>query len=62
MKILIMILLAFNVIVYAYVYFSWRKDCEGISKDRLAVSLGERVRAAFLCVTLPCILGLVTRK
>lgn len=61
MIVLILLLLAFNVIVYAYVYFSWRKDCEEIGKHQLAVSLGKRVRAAFLCVTLPCILGLVTR-
>lgn len=62
MIVLILLLLVLNMMAYAWVYFSWRKDCEGIGKDRLAVSLGERVRAVFLCVTLPCLLGLITRK
>ncbi len=62
MKVLILILLALNVTTYAWVYFSWRRDCEEIGKDQLAVSLSERVRATFLCVTLPCLLGLATRK
>lgn len=59
---MIVLLLALNVMTYAWVYFSWRKDCKEIGKDRLAVSLGERVKAAFLCITLPCLLGLTTRK
>lgn len=62
MKVLILILLALNMITYALVYFSWRRDCKEIGKDQLAVSLGERIRATFLCVTLPCLLGLATRK
>ena len=62
MKVLILMLLALNVTAYAWVYFSWRRDCKEIGKDQLAVSLGERIRATFLCVTLPCLLGLATRK
>lgn len=62
MIVLILLLLILNVIIYAWVYFSWRKDCKEISKDRLAVPLGDRIRAVFLCVTLPCLLGLITRK
>ena len=62
MNVLILILLALNVATYALVYFDWRRDCKEIGKDHLAVSLGERIRSAFLCVTLPCLLGLATRK
>ena len=61
-KVLILILLALNVTTYAWVYFCWRRDCKEIGKEHLAVSLGERIRAAFLCVTLPCLLGLAIRK
>ena len=62
MKVLMLIVLALNVALYAYVYFSWRKDCKEIGKEQLAVSLRERIRAAFLCFTLPCILAFATRK
>jgi len=62
MKVLILIVLALNLMMYVWIYFTWRKDCKEIGKDQLAVSLGERMRAAFLCVTLPCLLGLATRK
>ena len=62
MKVLILIVIALNLPAYAWVYFSWRKDCKEIGKDQLAVSLGERIKALFLCLTLPCLLGLATRK
>lgn len=62
MKVLMLAILVLNVAAYAWVYFSWRIDCKEIGKDHLAVSLGERIRAAFLLVTLPCALGLATWK
>ena len=62
MNMLMLIVLALNVALYAYVYFSWRKDCKEIGKDHLAVSLRERIVAVFLVFTLPCILGFATRK
>ena len=62
MKILILVVIALNLPAYVWVYFSWRKDCKEIGKDQLAVSLGERIKALFLCLTLPCLLGLATRK
>ena len=63
-EIIIVVVIAFllNIAIYAYAYLSWRKDCREIGKDCLAVSLGERMRAVFLTVTLPCILGALTRK
>ena len=39
-----------------------RKDCKEIGRENLAVSLGERLRAFFLCFVLPVILGLLTRR
>ena len=60
--IVIAIILALNITVYTYVYFSWKKDCKMFGKDYLAVSLGERIRAAFLLVTLPCLLGIARSK
>lgn len=57
----ILIVIMINVAIYALSYYSWRKDCKEIGKDHLAVSLGERIRATFLCFTLPCLLGLATR-
>lgn len=59
---LILFVLVLNVLLYSFIFFSWRKDCKEIGKDHLAVSLHERIRVAFLCFTLPCILGLATRK
>lgn len=60
--IIVLATVVLNAIIYACVYCIWRRDCKEIGKDHLAVSLGERIRAAFLCVTLPCLLGLATRK
>lgn len=31
-------------------------------KERLAVPLPDRLRATFLCITLPCIIGLALRE
>ena len=58
----ILIFLVINVPAYIYVYFAWRKDCKEIGKDNLAISLKERMKALFLCLTLPCILGLISNK
>ena len=61
MKILILCVVAFNLFIYLLQIISWRKDCKEIGKEYLAVSLPERLRATFLCITLPCILGLIMR-
>lgn len=60
--IIVLAVVVLNAIIYAYVYCIWRRDCKEIGKVHLAVSLGERIRATFLCVTLPCLLGLATVK
>lgn len=62
MTILAILIAAINVPVYLWVYANWKKDCMDIGKDNLAVSLKERIRATFLCITLPCILGVLMRK
>lgn len=38
---------------------SWQKDCKEIGKDNLAVPLGERLRAYFICFILPIILTII---
>lgn len=43
------------------IVIDWRKDCKEIGRENLAVSLGERLRAFFLCFVLPVILGLLIR-
>ena len=35
------------------IVIDWRKDCKEIGRENLAVSLGERLRAFFLCFVLP---------
>lgn len=62
MKIVILIALILNFIAYTYIFISWKMDCKTIGKNNLAVTLSERLRACFICVTLPCLLGLLTRK
>lgn len=62
MIILIGIVVAFNAIVYLLAYIGWKRDCWDIGKDNLAVPLKERIKAAFLGFTLPCILGLLMKK
>lgn len=44
------------------IVIDWRKDCKEIGRENLAVSLGERLRAFFLCFVFPVILGLLTRR
>ena len=62
MKIIIIGCIKINLIVYGIVIKDWFCDCKEIGKDNLAVSLLERLRATFLCITLPCIIGLVWRE
>jgi hypothetical protein len=62
MKIAILVTLLINIVVYTCQIISWVKDCKEIGKKRLAVPLPDRLRATFLCITLPCIIGLVLRK
>ena len=62
MKIVILIALILNFIAYAYIFISWKMHCKTIGKNNLAVSLKERLRACFMCVTLPCLLGILIRK
>lgn len=61
MKIIIIGCIIFNLIVYGIVIKIWFCDCKEIGKDNLAVSLLERLRAAFFVFTLPCIVGLLMR-
>ncbi len=61
MKIIIIVCIVSNLFVYGLVYKIWIDDCKDIGKDNLAVSLVERLRAAFLIFTLPCIIGILTR-
>ena len=44
------------------IVIDWRRDCKEIGRENLAVSLGERLRAFFLCFVPPVILGLLTRR
>lgn len=44
------------------IVIDWRKDCKEIGRENLAVSLGERLRAFFLCFVLPVILVLLTKR
>lgn len=62
MKIVIIIALLINVTVYIWQYVGWLKDCDEIGKDNLTVSLWERMRATFLVVTIPCIVGILFRR
>lgn len=62
MKIVILIALILNFIAYTYIFISWKIDCKTIGKNNLAVPLEERLGACFMCVTLPCLLGLLIRK
>ncbi len=61
MKILILCIIIFNLIIYGLQLISWKKDCKEIGRDNLAVPLHERLKATFLVITLPCILGLIMR-
>jgi hypothetical protein len=62
MKIAILVTLLINIVVYTCQIISWVKDCKEIGKERLAVPLPDRLRATFLCITLPCIIGLAWRE
>ena len=61
MTFIVILILVINVPAYLWVYVSWKRDCKDIGKDNLAVSLPERIKVTFLCVTLPCILGMLMR-
>ena len=61
MKVIIIICIVSNLFAYGIIYKIWVDDCKEIGKDNLAVSLSERLRAAFLVFTLPCIVGLLMR-
>ena len=61
MKIIIIGCIIFNLIVYGIVIKVWFSDCKEIGKDNLAVLLLERLRATFLVITLPCIIGIIKR-
>lgn len=62
MKWLILILAVVNAVCYFLVWLNWRNDCKEIGKEQLAVPLKERFFSLFICLTLPCILGLVARE
>lgn len=38
-----------QLIPVAIAYFGWKKDCKTIGKERLAVSLSERIWAGLIC-------------
>ena len=59
--IFIIIIIAFlwNVLSYVASYCLWCRDCKEIGKDKLAVSLRERMTAVFFTTTFPCIIGFV---
>lgn len=59
MKVAIIIALLINVPTYIWQYIGWLKDCKKIGKEDLAVSLGERMSATMLVVTIPCIVGIL---
>lgn len=48
-----------NLILYLFIYLKWRKDCKEIGRDKLAVSLEERLSAAFIFITLPFLCALL---
>lgn len=50
---------AINAVAYSYVIFGWKADCKTYGKDNLAVSLGESLGSTFVCVTCPCIVGMI---
>ena len=56
------VVLLLNVLAYLLTYINYRKDCKEIGREKLAVSLKERMQALFMCLTLPCILGWLLRK
>ena len=60
MKVIIIICIVSNLFAYGIIYKIWVDDCKEIGKDN-SVSLSERLRAAFLVFTLPCIVGLLMR-
>ncbi len=62
MKIAILVILIINIVVYTCQIIGWVKDCKEIGKERLAVPLPDRLRATFLFITLPCIIGVVWRE
>ena len=61
MKVIIIICIVSNLFIYGIVYKIWVDDCKEIGKNNLAVSLLERLRATFLVITLPCVVGLLMR-
>ncbi len=61
MKIIIIGCIIFNLIVYGIVIKDWFSACKKIGKERLAVSLRERLICTFLVITLPCIIGIIKR-
>lgn len=50
-----------NVLGIVLVLLSWHKDCKRYGKDNLAVSLKDRIGAFMFCITIPCVLGLLSR-
>ena len=61
MKVVIKIALLINVPIYIWQYVGWLKDCKEIGKENLAVPLWERMKATMLAVTIPCIIGIISR-
>lgn len=61
MKVIIIICIVSNLFIYGIAYKIWVDDCKEIGKNNLAVSLLERLRATFLVITLPCVVGLLMR-
>ena len=48
--------------ILCWVLLQYRKDCKKFGKDRLAVPLKDRLRAYFLCILLPAVMGLLMRN
>jgi len=61
MMYLMAVILAGWVIGAIAIVMIWRKDCKEFGRENLAVSLGGRLYAFFLCFVLPVILGLMIR-
>jgi len=45
-----------------FIVRTWKRDCEEIGKENLAVSLWERIRAFAICFVIPVVVGLLMRN
>jgi hypothetical protein len=42
-----------------FIIREWKRDCEEIGKENLAVSLWERIRAFAICFVIPVVVGIL---